>query len=316
MAYCERCERSFVNTNALEQHKRFSSAHWECGDCDKDFLTRERLQQHWADSPRHIYCDQCEWVVDDADDLDDLEDHYVLDHHYCRNCEEFFDDEQELQRHFRNSDNHHYCRKCDRFFSTKHGLKQHYEGSSKHHYCVECERDFRTENGLEQHRKSALHQSRNIDCCAEGCDDVFVSQGHLYLHLEYGNCPSGINRAILNREFELHDKGHKFLVPLHWLMNKPNCTSVDIGRCWDGSAYQCPYCEDTFSTAAALRQHLASPRHEAKVYRCPSSACTSDGFTALSALRQHIDSETCDAHKHTRTVKALDRIVRDITRSM
>ena len=85
MAYCDRCDRSFVSEHALWQHEEASSMHWFCRDCDRDFTSNSALIQHMVNSSRHHYCRSCE---EDFDDEDDLEDHYAEDHHYCRSCSE------------------------------------------------------------------------------------------------------------------------------------------------------------------------------------------------------------------------------------
>ncbi|KAL0069399.1 hypothetical protein AAF712_003424 [Marasmius tenuissimus] len=258
------------------------------------------------------YCQRCKASVDD------LNTHKQRSnvHWKCNLCNRDLRTETGLRDH--KISIHSCCRECNRFFSTEGSLEQHYRDSPKHNYCVQCGDDFQTENNLKQHLKSSHHQSPNIKCWADRCTERFLSHGDLYLHLEGGGCPSGINRAILNREFKRYPKGSKFTVPPSELKTKPDCASVNANKCWNGSAYECPFCDDsTFSKVGWLKQHLASPHHEAKAYRCPSCPVrASNRFPALSALRQHIDSESCDAHKQTSIVEVLDGKVGNIVRSM
>lgn len=57
MRRCERCNRSFGDQKALEQHFHDSSAHSHssstCVLCNKTFVHDEALQQHLRDSPAH-----------------------------------------------------------------------------------------------------------------------------------------------------------------------------------------------------------------------------------------------------------------------
>ncbi|KAH8985236.1 hypothetical protein EDB86DRAFT_2959635 [Lactarius hatsudake] len=49
MAYCDRCERSFPQDRAHEQHRSYSSVHWLCDSCNIDFA---------GEDPKHHYCMQ------------------------------------------------------------------------------------------------------------------------------------------------------------------------------------------------------------------------------------------------------------------
>ena len=118
MIYCNRCDRSFKNSVALNQHQQNSSNHHICDDCDLDFLTWGDLREHYIQSPHHAY---------------------------CQRCDEMFDDDTALISHYH--EDHAYCESCKRIFKNDHGLHEH--NRQLHHYCVPCRRVFRSESNLE-----------------------------------------------------------------------------------------------------------------------------------------------------------------------
>jgi hypothetical protein len=51
---CVPCRRDFKSDEALQQHKRDSSAHkFACTACDRHFKTKEAMAQHYQDAPIH-----------------------------------------------------------------------------------------------------------------------------------------------------------------------------------------------------------------------------------------------------------------------
>jgi len=281
MPYCDRCDRHFVNWRALEQHKENSSYHHICFDCDdKDFPTRSGLEQHWDQSSQHSY---------------------------CRICDEHFDDEDELEDHY--DDNHHYCRSCGKFFTNQRGLKEHFRQSSNHHYCIACDRHFQSENNLRNHLKSSIHQPKNSRC--PFCGATFVSNSHIVLHLEQGTCPSGFDRQAVNRVVRRYDTHNVITDPSRLLTGgsgDEDVTYVANDASWNGAAYECYLCNNTYGSLRALNQHLASPRHQEKFYICRGVSCGSR-FTTLSGLWQHIESEKCDVIKFRAVRTTMDSVL-------
>ncbi|KAF9260837.1 hypothetical protein L218DRAFT_871531 [Marasmius fiardii PR-910] len=279
MTYCQRCDRHFPHWEALYQHKRDSGRHWVCGDCDKDFASFHALQQHYVQSPRHSYCQRCD---DHFDDDDELEEHYL--------------------------DEHHFCPKCRQFFTNQYGLEEHFRQSERHHYCADCKREFQSESNLRSHRNSSIHQPKNVKCPFSPCNMTFVSRSALLLHLEGGRCPSRVDRDTVNRVVQLLDKNNVITDPRLITGPDQNAKFSATEKSWNGYAYECYICHSTYRTLPALNQHLASPRHEAKVYFCPLSSCHVR-FTTLSALCQHIESQRCGVAKFKAVQNALDGLV-------
>ncbi|KAL7267395.1 hypothetical protein RUND412_010022 [Rhizina undulata] len=237
-----------------------------CDRCDRDFPSQRSLMQHISSNYNHDWCDVC-----------------------FRD----FPNPRALEQHRKSSSNHHYCQQCDKEFVSANGLKTHYINSSAHSYCKDCERFFQNDHQLSQHLRSALHVGRKIACAF--CDRSFPTAGALTLHLESNTCRSGITRQNLNDFVQRHDRNHIVTDRLiEW--NGPSSTveTWATDAAWNGSNYECYFCNRQFRLLSALNNHLKSPAHEQKIYRCPKCQTR---FVTLSGLVQHVESESCGVAK-------------------
>ncbi|PIL25652.1 transcription factor [Ganoderma sinense ZZ0214-1] len=283
MPRCDRCDRWFRTAQALEQHKDDSSMHHICYDCNKDFALNTALIQHFTQSPRH---------------------------HYCRSCDEHFDDWDDLYDHY--DEAHYYCRICNQVYESEPGLHEHRRIVHADEYCVPCKRMFRDTNALRHHQRSTLHQGRTIACPMRGCSRSFVSRAALVLHLESGGCPSRITRDMVNRIVAKLDK-HGVLTDSARLLGSGSGGSGNgqetvtvtgawaTARAWNGARYECYLCHRTFAALPDLNQHLNSPAHASRAYRCPGAwrGCGAT-FRTLSGFCQHVESEQCGVHRFKR----------------
>ena len=286
--YCYECDRYFNTISALQQHMSNSINHpWYCPTHHADFDTRVGLKEHWVQS---------------------------LDHDYCQHCDIHFEDEEDLHIHF--DENHYWCSSCNKFFINQKGLEEHYRQSPRHHYCVPCKRHFVSASNLAAHLNSSIHTPKNYMCPAKGCGLKFVSQSAVVLHLEAGTCKSGIDRAKLNKFVRENDRNNLVTDPSRLLTGGNMDRDVKYyatDAAWDGYAYECYLCYGTYRSLAALNQHLASPRHQEKIYICRWDSCKTR-FTTLSALCQHIESERCGISKFGPARRAMDGFVRSTAR--
>ncbi|TFK70093.1 hypothetical protein BDN72DRAFT_795833 [Pluteus cervinus] len=285
MVYCDRCDRSFNSFHAYEQHRRHSSSHWVCGECDRDFSSWLGLKEHYVQSPQHAY---------------------------CQYCDEHFDYDDELEQHYERD--HWYCEACRKVFGREEDLEQHYVKSPLHHYCAPCNRHFSSESNLRAHLNSSTHRPKDVMCPFRGCNMRFVSRSALILHLESGNCPSGADRASVNRFVRQLDRNNVITNPSRLLTNgdgEPHWTATQ--RSWNGSAYECFLCHNTFRALPDLNKHLASPRHQDKIYRCPLNTCGVK-FNTLSGLCQHIESERCGVSRFGEVQRTLETFIRSAPR--
>ncbi|RDX45238.1 hypothetical protein OH76DRAFT_1388235 [Lentinus brumalis] len=278
MAHCERCNRRFKTDWALQQHKDDSGMHNICSQCNLDFATDAALTQHYVQSPSHPY---------------------------CQPCEAHFDDWADLYAHY--NDAHYYCNKCNRVFHVELGLHDHRRQMHDDVYCVPCKRVFKDNNALRHHQRSTFHQGRTIACPMKSCSKSFVSRAALVLHLESGGCASRITRDMVNRIVAALDKGNVITNPSRLIGGGGVTGSWATEHAWNGAQYECYLCHRKFATLPRLNQHLSSPAHAEKMYRCPAAlhGCESE-FRTLSGFCQHMESEQCGVHRFK---DAMDRYI-------
>lgn len=132
----------------------------------------------------------------------------------------------------------------------------------------------------------------------------------MILHLESGSCRSGVNRRVVDRYVREYDKTNVITNPARLLTagSEDEVAYYASSAAWNGSSFECYLCHSTFRTLVSLNQHLASPRHQEKVYFCPLSSCRTE-FPTLSALCQHIESERCGVGRFQQVRNAMDSIV-------
>ncbi|KAG6856824.1 hypothetical protein H0H87_000297 [Tephrocybe sp. NHM501043] len=141
----------------------------------------------------------------------------------------------------------------------------------------------------------------------------------MLLHLESGTCVSGITRRIIDTKVRELDRSNIITDPSRMIRSSltsdpyTNTTYYATSAAWNGAAWECYLCHGTYRSLPALNQHLASPRHQDKIYICPASLCRTR-FTTLSALCQHIESERCGVHKFSQVKTAMDGIVGHMSR--
>ncbi|KAB5595390.1 Zinc finger protein [Ceratobasidium theobromae] len=263
MPYCDRCDRSFRSSHALEAHRRDSNQHHVCYQCDKDYRTYHSLRQHLSHSSMHNFCT---WCDEDFDDIDDLGDHNNEEHSFCEPCELWLETPSEMLEH----------------------------DKEIHNYCVECERYFGSPNALRNHLNSSKHLPKNITCPGHSCGAQFISNGALFLHLEAGVCRSGATRQALNRLIAARDTQHIITNPSRMIAGTTQTWATE--RAWneDTGNYECYFCHKEYETLARLNQHLASPAHERPIYHCPKlgHGCQAK-FKTMSGLCQHVENGSC-----------------------
>lgn len=227
-------------------------------------------------------------------------------HPYCQRCNEHFSSVDELKQHYR--DDHWYCDTCDKVrtlllipakhsltkpqaLNTQKGLQQH--NRQKHPYCTICDIVFKSESDLKNHQRTHLPK---IHRCT-GCEEAFATHSDLIAHWENRACPSGMTRKDVNRVALAKDPGSVITDMLQQGQALPSRTEMARWRSQDGSAYECMLCHRMFSQLLHLKAHLESPRHEAKIYKCPPTylGCE-EQFSTFSGLVQHMESEKCDVH--------------------
>lgn len=148
-----------------------------------------------------------------------------------------------------------------------------------------------------QHLKSSIHVGKNVKC--PWYPNRFTNLTGVCLHLESGNCTSGINRSKINQYCREVDPSHTFTTKrIGWHDDNDGSpattTHIASAASWDGSYYRCYFCDRGFSKLTSLNQHLGSPAHEERIYHCPR--CKGE-YVALSGLVNHLESGSCGAFR-------------------
>ncbi|KAH9168393.1 hypothetical protein EDB89DRAFT_1992280 [Lactarius sanguifluus] len=333
-AYCDQCERWFPHDRALEQHKEDSNSHWICDDCNLDLENDDALRQHFIQSRNHYYCKECNhfgfeesrrqhmndrhWYCTVHDlvfkSVAGLRSHHKenSDHHYCFECEGDFQDEDKLWDHL--VEDHKACGDCHEVFNSYSELQRHeYE---VHMYCAKCDRGFQSESNLRHHLNSKLHRPSTVLCPSPKCNRSFVSPAALTHHFESGACRSGMTREQLNRLVVRADGNNYITNPARLIggptgeYEPPMTTSAWATELsWNGMKYECFLCHSTFKSLGRLDQHLQSPTHDQKIYKCPKPDCHVE-FVALSALCQHVEGGSCGVRVFRQVQNAMESLTR------
>jgi len=185
-----------------------------------------------------------------------------------------------------------------------------------HIYCTECKRSFQNESNIRHHLNSKLHQPTNVRCPGRGCERAFVSHAALVFHFESGTCSSRMTREKLNRLAVRADTTNYITNPARLLTGPQGGFEPPVPAAtwatefsWNGVAYECFLCNSEFKTLPRLNQHLQSPRHDEKIYRCPKSDCHTE-FVTLSGLCQHVEGGTCGVRTFKRVRDTMESLTR------
>ncbi|RAL06605.1 uncharacterized protein BO97DRAFT_401671 [Aspergillus homomorphus CBS 101889] len=188
---------------------------YECLICERAFISVESLYAHCRQTSQHLWCEKC--------------------------CRVFVSNSSKLA-HLRTSrrhhvyhlvDIHHVCLDCNLHHKSALELQDH--DVSQHYLCVICDNYFDNENDLQMHQQR--HQARTMECY--GCYRSFKSFSGMLIHLEAGNCLSGVTEGKMDSIAHEFHRSWKYIV------------SEDGG--W---LYKCPSCEKEFSKLSALFQHV------------------------------------------------------------
>jgi len=168
-ATCDRCDRAFNTTQALQQHKRDAPGHtgttarFNCQDCNRSFRTRKGLRDHLRNAPAHT-------VTPD-----------------CQDCKRSFRTDQALQQHLQNAPAHTLGpgrSEREQALNARRALQQNLRDAPAHGVwlrCDACEQSFRTEEALQQHRRDAPGHVATFNC--DDCTRSFNTEQALQQHI-------------------------------------------------------------------------------------------------------------------------------------
>ena len=123
------------------------------------------------------------------------------------------------------------------------------------------------------------------------CGNGYVTASGLSHHLETGSCPQApnITRDTLHHAIRSRDRGDFITKPAERRLIEWQATA----ETWNGDGYECYLCHREFNALSSLNQHLTSPAHRQKIYRCPNHRGCSLEFVSLAGLFNHLESESC-----------------------
>ncbi|CZT17617.1 uncharacterized protein RCC_03454 [Ramularia collo-cygni] len=166
----------------------------------------------------------------------------------------------------------------------------------------------RTTTTYSRHLHGSAHYKNSIAC--PFCKRGFTAASGVANHIETGSCPraTNLNRESVYKAVSARDTcgviTNKFL---KW-DGAANAEYAATAASWNGHAYECYLCNRDFAALASLNQHLASPVHKQKLYRCFGLGCGKQ-FAALAPLFNHLESESCGAVRFGNVQKAAGNIL-------
>lgn len=102
MAWCDDCDRYFVDEDALQKHLDNAAVHRHyCEPCERHFPNAHALEQHEENSIQHLnkvwtyVCEPCRWGCDRKKLM---ENHDVEVHNWCKEHDRFFENESDLRQ--------------------------------------------------------------------------------------------------------------------------------------------------------------------------------------------------------------------------
>ncbi|KAH9832600.1 uncharacterized protein C8Q71DRAFT_260516 [Rhodofomes roseus] len=303
---CVRCKEHFDSPGALADHLGTSKAHNVCRTCVMDFPLRLHLVQHFLFSPLHNYCQRCD---NHFDSPAELVRHFESEHSQCLMCGLCFATPNDLNEHYHHT--HWTCIECRIVSATPDAFDAHCRET--HWYCADCKRVFKDGDSLRAHYESNIHKGRKVHCPGVKCSKDFVSSSALIQHLESGGCTSKMTRHDVKKLAVQMDK-ENIITDAARLLTGPGGSSVprmtttswatELSKNPRTGLYECVICHAGFKKLTSLNNHLQSPVHDEKIYRCPQTwqGCGVE-FNTLGALCQHVEKGNCGVHKFNNTLQ-------------
>ena len=164
---------------------------------------------------------------------------------------------------------------------------------------------------VNQHNASPVHKGRTFKC--PFCTQMFKTPSSIAMHIESG-CHRISRRQVTAAVHQLK------IVPEISINRRIEGSSSNAARlvswsaneaAFNGSAYECYLCHNTFRTLDRLNQHLQSPTHDESEFRCPH--CRSE-FQLISGLVQHIESESCGMARFRDVTSHFDSLTEKFSR--
>ncbi|KAF4616313.1 hypothetical protein D9613_008800 [Agrocybe pediades] len=286
---CKICGKTMPNAAALQSHETSGAkAHKifknKCSSCSKAFLNKKDLENHRLSKhsgPVEVVRRKSSFK--------------------CKVCGKEFDKQKKLKAHVLSEANSHStwkCSICDRVFITrkllkKHQLKKHQDNS----------------NTISGNSSGTIEQGstaeRTFTCLL--CPSSFHSPSAVAQHLESG-CHAKFTRHHITAavksmgivpQITVHQITGPVAPPMQVVIPKATLSS------WNGIHFQCFICFKGFKLLSRLNNHLHSPVHDQKEFKCPK--CKGE-FALISGLVQHLESRACGLSNANEVIDFYDRL--------
>jgi hypothetical protein len=327
---CGYCGKACERLDIFQDHA-IATGHCFCSDCDVHFSSRQSWDNH-RKSAKHaseFKCCDCDISFNDV--------HALVAHMESRAHRRPLRPKiaRQHKKHGLLASSSMECKKCKRKFPCSQSLQQHC-ASLKHEplsrlECpigTNCKGPFPSPSALLHHLESGRCSSGmhggEIYQIVESCDLGITSRSPL---ASLASTISGLQAytPVGSDSWALaSDAGSEWSM----LTPSPSCGSAeDSLEQWSLSkdpepqlrdslsltsmtaqALRCPMCPSKrakFSTLHSLQQHMESPAHSPKVYKCPSFGQELDvtrhsiRFSTLGGLCQHLESDSCKGGRRT-----------------
>jgi hypothetical protein len=324
---CGFCGKVCERLDIFKDHA-IATGHFFCSDCDLQFSSRQSWEDH-RNSAKHASEFKCCDCDISFNDIHALVAHMASRAHRRPLRPKIAPHNKKQSLPVSSSTE---CTKCERKFSCSQSLQQHYT-SLKHNplsrlECpigTKCRGSFMSPSALLQHLESGkcssgMHRDevlQIVDSCAlniighSPSASVASSMSDLQAYtsavesgswavmsdtdsewslltpsISYGSVEDSLEQWSLLGDADPQPGGGLSLV---------SSTTPQTLRC-----PMCPKKRAEFSTLNSLRQHMESPVHSPKVYKCPSLGQEGDvtgRFSTLGGLCQHLESNSCKGGK-------------------
>ena len=302
MAFCDRCDRSFINDRALEQHVADSSDHHVCSECLKDLSSAHGLLQHAKQKHGRIVCEECP----DRDFVDEnaLRQHRASKHQ--RRSLSILTDADASEEALESGSAASYA-------STQDGSPSVHQPECYACPAPHCERLFASGGALMQHLEGGVCAAALLSPYGErspaGVQLPSLVSVPVRVDQQHANNISVIAVVSTHSVTGRHDTaGQRILAEVPSVVGRLNSNAKFVTRrgesdiatedSWNGARYECVLCHKTFMSLPALNNHLRATGgvHKTKVFRCKhangSRACGKK-FRDLKEMVEHLEEAAC-----------------------
>ena len=293
MEECKFCDERFA-TGTTELSRHMTRSHAYCNPCDRYFVNEAAFQQHSQDSARHVQEFRCT-VCDD-----EFASGRALREHECVQPEEATITAVVV-------DHNNFCDTCEREFRTEEAYEQHMASIIHRPICEalpcpSCKKSFIALSAFVQHLEdggcAGGATKRIVDRAIIAADPTGVLVGAASGHVEddeeseIEDDDEECGDESDSEDDSDDDKGVFIYTPT----SSRSSSSLSLTA---PKHLNCPLCPNrpAFINVRALEQHMSSPVvHAPRTYHCPTAlggGMPEKNFRAASALIHHLESEAC-----------------------